>query len=386
MHRYALFAALPLLLTLAIVSPPQLRADESEAKGVLTAAAAAMREVEAVEYNFVYGNSDDPTGWVTGTTRMRQVTDPSDSWLHVSGIVHAQPRYSVTEQRFDYTIDGERAYLLDHTGRTFQTAPIGAGGNSLSLLAVYGFITEFVETDPLWKERRHATAIRLLEPETLDGVACDVVRLEFDGGSTIVTWWFGTSDRLPRKGEWLSAGSSSPPLTMRFGSIRTGFEWSKADFRLEVRAGYEDRPVSTGGNGRLPDLALTTPEGETVRLAELDGKVLVLDFWNTWCYICRTQAPAIVELATELGSDEVRFFGVNVFETGDAAAYWRRGNYPYPTLLDGDDLAYALDLPYQPGIAVIDGRGEVVFSQLGGTHDRATQVRRAIGSARMRGH
>ena len=112
---------------------------------------------------------------------------------------------------------------------------------------------------------------------------------------------------------------------------------------------------------------------------------MVLDFWNTWCFICRTQMPAIVELAGELASDEVRFLGVNVFETGDPVSYWREGDYPYPTLLDGDALANALDLPYQPGIAVVDARGEVLFTQLGGTHDRAEKVRRAIAAARALG-
>lgn len=44
-------------------------------------------------------------------------------------------------------------------------------------------------------------------------------------------------------------------------------------------------------------------------------------------------------------------------------------------------LAQSLDLPYQPGIAVVDADGKVVFTQLGASEDRAERVRRAIRSA-----
>ena len=110
----------------------------------------------------------------------------------------------------------------------------------------------------------------------------------------------------------------------------------------------------------------------------------MLDFWNTWCYLCRTQTPGIAALAAELGGEDVRFFGVNIFETGDPAAYWRERGFPFPILLEGEDLAAALDLPYQPAVAVVDARGEVVFTQLGASPDRTEKVRRAIAQARIR--
>lgn len=364
------------------------RADDSsvDARRILEASAAALREVRAVEYDFVFGGPSDPSGWATGRTRMQQVTDPTDSRLHVRGVVHAQPRFGVFEQRFDYAVDGRLGYLLDHTAETFQRAPIGVGGNSLSLSAIYGFITEFVESDPLWKELRHSTAARLQGSESIDGVVCDVVRVEAGrgAGANVTTWWIGQGDRLPRKGEWQTVGSSSPPLVMEFRSLTSGHVWSIDDFKLHPPAGYETRRVEIpGGLGKsIPDLPLTTETGDVVRLSELEGRVLVLDFWNTWCYICRTQTPAIARLAAELGDPTVRFFGVNVFETGDPIAYWREQRYPHPTLLEGDDLARALDLPYQPGIAVVDATGKVIFQQLGGTHDRAEKVRRAITAAK----
>ncbi len=381
MTRSILCAILLVAATVPIAQP----ARAEDARRVLEAAADALRSVRAIEYEFVSGGPENPIGWASGRARMRQVTDPSDSWLYVGGTIHAQPQFDVAEQRFEYAVDGRRAYLTDHSAGTFQSAPIGVGGNSLSVSAIYGYVTEFIEPTPLWKELDHASSARLLEPAVVDGVACDVVELTYgsETGANITIWWLGRHDHLPRRGEWRTIGSPAPPFGMSFRSITTGHPWTAGDFVLSAPAGFERRPVETAGIGReLPAVALATPDGQTVRLDELRGDVLVLDFWNTWCYICRTLTPAIADMAAEFDGDGVRFFGVNVFETGDPVAYWRERRYRHAILLEGDELAIALDLPYQPGIAVVDTEGKVVFTQLGGSPDRAQKVRRAIAAAK----
>jgi thiol-disulfide isomerase/thioredoxin len=106
--------------------------------------------------------------------------------------------------------------------------------------------------------------------------------------------------------------------------------------------------------------------------------VVVLDFWNTWCPVCRSIGPDTRALARELADEPVRFFGVNLYETSDPAAYWREIGEPYPLLLEGEEVARALDLPWQPGIAVIGPEGTLLYKQLGASADRIEKVRAAI--------
>ncbi len=59
-----------------------------------------------------------------------------------------------------------------------------------------------------------------------------------------------------------------------------------------------------------PDFALETLRGDTFRLSEHRGEVVVLNFWATWCPPCREEIPMFVDLQRELGSDGLQFVGV----------------------------------------------------------------------------
>ncbi|MDX1645439.1 MAG: hypothetical protein R3244_13880, partial [Thermoanaerobaculia bacterium] len=138
---------------------------DPSAAEILAQAATALRAVETVRYDFEYGGPDDPTGWLHGTTWMRQRSDLAESWIRVEGTVRAQPELGVTETTFAYATDGEQAWAREGDA-TLETAAVGAGANRLSARAVYGYLPEFVEAEPLWRERYLSTKVELLEPTT----------------------------------------------------------------------------------------------------------------------------------------------------------------------------------------------------------------------------
>jgi thiol-disulfide isomerase/thioredoxin len=357
-----------------------------EALRVLNEAAAALKKASQVEYDFEYGSQDDPTGWATGHTKMRRVTDPNDSWIRVTGAMNAQPKYQTSRTEFDYGVDHKLARLVDHTAKTYEEAPVGRGSNRLSLNAIYGYITEFVETEPFWKETGMARQLSLLEPETVDGVECDQVRALFDtgqGGPVDVRWSIARTDRLPRRGRWVShlSGPRDTPFTIK--NLRLTPHLSREDFAPAPPDGYQRLArASVGGVGApAPDWELLSARGQPVRLRELRGSVVVLDFWNTWCFICRAIAPQTQALHREFEARGVLFFGVNVFETGDPIAYWSKGGFAYPLLLKGDAAAAQYDIPVQPAIVVIGSDGQLLYNEVGATHDRAQKVRRIIHAA-----
>src|SRR5438105_3933197 len=52
----------------------------------------------------------------------------------------------------------------------------------------------------------------------------------------------------------------------------------------------------TAGYGRRPDWSITLPDGKKVSAADYDNKVLILDFWATWCPPCKKEVPGFIEL------------------------------------------------------------------------------------------
>lgn len=63
-----------------------------------------------------------------------------------------------------------------------------------------------------------------------------------------------------------------------------------------------------------PDFTLDTPEGTPMSLSSLKGKVVLIDFWASWCGPCRRENPHMVELYKELNPKGVEFFGVSLDE------------------------------------------------------------------------
>jgi len=71
----------------------------------------------------------------------------------------------------------------------------------------------------------------------------------------------------------------------------------------------------------VPDLTLTTLSGERLRIRDLRGRRLILDFWATWCPPCRREIPHFVRLTREHSGDELRIIGISSEDEETLRAY-----------------------------------------------------------------
>jgi peroxiredoxin len=87
---------------------------------------------------------------------------------------------------------------------------------------------------------------------------------------------------------------------------------------------------------KAPDFELKTLTGENVKLSDLKGKKVMLNFWATWCPPCKAEMPAMEEFHKEAG-DEVVILAVNIDPHLDVQAFIDENGITFPIPLDAED-------------------------------------------------
>ena len=136
-----------------------------------------------------------------------------------------------------------------------------------------------------------------------------------------------------------------------------------------------------------PDPVVQTFEGRTIRLSELTrGKPAVLEFWATWCPICRELEPAMAAAQAKHG-DHVRFVSVGVRDQQTLKgqeAYVREHNLGGSFVFDRDGEAVkAFQAPHTSFVVAVDSSGTVVYTGVGADQDLEAAIAHARRASRM---
>lgn len=115
------------------------------------------------------------------------------------------------------------------------------------------------------------------------------------------------------------------------------------------------------------DFSLELTGGGTLRPSDLRGKVVMLDFWSSWCPPCRAEAPGLVAAYQEYSGRGVEFVGIAIWDSEDEVAkFLVRNGVTYPNGLDSRG-AIAIDYGVRgiPEKLILDRQGRVVRKFVG---------------------
>jgi len=163
--------------------------------------------------------------------------------------------------------------------------------------------------------------------------------------STGLPWPFPVSQDLPSLGDAAAASAPSPTVSSTAGACPADAKPANLNFTLK-------------------DM-----NGQNVRLSDFKGKVILLDFWATWCIPCKVEIPWFVEFQTKYGPRGLQVIGVSVDDTVDKLKPYvsqLKMNYPVLLGLGHDDVQDAYGPMWGlPATALISRDGRICSKHIG---------------------
>lgn len=391
--RRAAVAAFGLLLWLPSVSG----AEEPDPREILRKADAATTAVNAVSYEAeYYGIGDLATrfGRIAGSLEAR--AGGRGFWgelfggasrghaMHIKG-VRTAPN-SETSVPFEVATDGKQIVSIEAKQKLFIEGRLPSA-SSLLQPAEKLLMLEYLHPTP-FKDEVTGKVARYEGTKEIGGVACDVIFVVYRNDSES-RWYFGREDSLPRRVDRISTRrgvEGASVLTISNLKVKPDFD---ADtFLPKCPEGYEQRGYDEPGKmlavgQQAPDWALETSDGKAVRLADLRGNVVVMDFWSTWCGPCKLAMPSVQMVHETFKDRPVKVFGIDVWEKEGAepAEYMKSKKLTYTLLLHGDKVADDYRVSGIPSFYVIDREGRVAYAASGYLPNREKELVRTIERA-----
>jgi peroxiredoxin len=134
---------------------------------------------------------------------------------------------------------------------------------------------------------------------------------------------------------------------------------------------------------QAPDFTLRSLEGENVKLSELRGNVVMINFWASWCGPCRQEMPLLESLYQRYNALGFELLGVNVEQDVDDAKRWLADRpVSFPVLLDPEnELTKIYQVKAMPSTILVDRDGNVRHLHKGykpGDEDTYQQLVRSL--------
>ncbi len=115
-----------------------------------------------------------------------------------------------------------------------------------------------------------------------------------------------------------------------------------------------------------PDFSLADINGKTVSLSAFNGKVVILDFFASWCQPCRQEIPDFIELEKSYGDKGFAMIGVALERAGEAKEFAGKMGINYPVLVDDGKTSEIYGPIHSiPTTFIIDKNGKIVKMYIG---------------------
>jgi len=300
--------------------------------------------------------------------------------------------------------DGQRVWSAYSADKEYRTGSVGTNGEGISLktevLLGAFFDREATVTRKIEALRKEdlLRSVSLLGRATWMGIPYQVVRVIYNEArspESVTEDHYVGSDGLVRRLVVLWSGGGRR-TTFDLEGLRVNPRIRRATFAIAPPAGYHaitEEPVlqtvlSVGTPA--PNFTLPGRNGESISLFQFRGKVVVLDFWATWCGPCMQALPEVNRLARTYRRRGVVVLAIDVGDTKNAFKQWLSQNSALDSLIylfDADSMrgggidARLYKVDALPTTFVIGRDGKIAASFVGEDGNTARRVEDAVRAA-----
>lgn len=155
-------------------------------------------------------------------------------------------------------------------------------------------------------------------------------------------------------------------------------------FHMARRSG-SSAPTGLLKSGPAPDFTLESLDGQNIRLSNLRGKAVLLNFWATWCSPCKIEMPWFIELQKQYGSQGLQVIGVAMDDSSkeDISKFAKEMGVNYPVLLGKEAVGEEYGgVPALPESFFIGRDGNIVDRIIGlkGKGEIEESIKKALGT------
>ena len=284
---------------------------------------------------------------------------------------------------------GEKVWAKQEVAQAFSSddddaEPTPSARKDLFMRTQSSFVTRYTGLE------RYAKVAQMEKSEKLkqngSKVECVAIHIALPGSDNRI-FIARDSGFVVRHIESLDSGKQHSQITTDYTRIEPG-QPSPDNFDFVASRGSKEvsdfvlpseRNMSWVGQPAA-DFTFKNLEGASVRLAELQGKIVLLDFWATWCPPCRRELPTIAALSRQYTDQGVVVLGVNDEDAKTARNFLEAHHPDLATLHDAGGKIHRLYGAYSiPTVLVIDRKGTVVAHFVGERQksDLVTALKRA---------
>ncbi|WP_294350977.1 redoxin domain-containing protein [uncultured Sphingobacterium sp.] len=232
-------------------------------------------------------------------------------------------------------------------------------------------------------QKKYAEALNYIEnalkvaPEQADGLAMVYYKSLMGTGRKLEAYNILT--KLYAKGQFAVENDLKKLYTELNGSDQ-GYERFNASLKTELTQNIRNHIKEMAVFKPAPDFELLNMKGEKVSLSSLKGKVVVLDFWATWCQPCVRSFPGMKAAQESYANDkDVQFLFMNTWERDknykeNVVSFITKNNYPFEVLYDdqkdpqtGEVMAAKFGVKGIPAKFIIDKEGNIRYFLTGST-------------------